>query len=104
MVDTKSRSYSNLGRLSEGEYSVPFFSTPPSPSFVLPVTNAVKMNEWLNKRLCNKLKNKRKKIDTKILPETPRVCIYYSNIISIYKYLHPNKSCQTNPKYNKTVG
>ena len=33
MVDTKSRSYSNLGQLSEGEYSVPFFSTRPSPSF-----------------------------------------------------------------------
>ena len=27
MVDTKSRGYSNSGRLSEGEYSVPFFST-----------------------------------------------------------------------------
>ena len=33
MVDTKSRSYSNSGRLSEGVYSVPFFSTRPSPNF-----------------------------------------------------------------------
>ena len=33
MVDTKSRGYSNSGRLSEGEYLVPFFSTRPSPSY-----------------------------------------------------------------------
>ena len=33
MVDTKSRGYSNSSRLSEGEYSVPFFSTHPSPIF-----------------------------------------------------------------------
>ena len=33
MVGTKSRGYSNSGRLSEGEYSMPFFSTRPSPSF-----------------------------------------------------------------------
>ena len=32
MVDTKSRGYSNSGRLSEGEYSVPFFSTRLSPT------------------------------------------------------------------------
>ena len=32
MVDTKSRGYSNSGRLSESEYSLPFFSTRPSPS------------------------------------------------------------------------
>ena len=31
MVGTKSRSYSNSGRLLEGEYSGPFFSTRPSP-------------------------------------------------------------------------
>ena len=32
MVGTKSHGYSNSGQLSEGEYSVPFFSTHPSPS------------------------------------------------------------------------
>ena len=32
MIGTKSRGYSNLGWLSEGEYSVPFFGTHPSPS------------------------------------------------------------------------
>ena len=32
MVGTKSRGYSNSGRLSEGEYSVPFFCTRPSPT------------------------------------------------------------------------
>ena len=31
MVGTKSRGYSNSGRLSEGEYSMPFFSTRHSP-------------------------------------------------------------------------
>ena len=33
MVGTKSRGYSNLGRLSEGEYSMPFFSTRHSPTY-----------------------------------------------------------------------
>ena len=32
MVGTKSRGYSNSGQLSEGEYSMPFFSTRHSPS------------------------------------------------------------------------
>ena len=32
MVGTKSRGYSNSGWLSEGEYSMPFFSTSHSPS------------------------------------------------------------------------
>ena len=32
MVGTKSRGYSNLGWLSDGEYSMPFFSTRHSPS------------------------------------------------------------------------
>ena len=32
MVDTKSRGYSNLGQLWEGEYLVPIFSTRLSPS------------------------------------------------------------------------
>ena len=32
MVGTKSRGYSNLGRLSEGEYSMPFFGTRHSPN------------------------------------------------------------------------
>ena len=32
MVDTKSCGYSNSGRLSEGEYSMPFFSTRHSPT------------------------------------------------------------------------
>ena len=32
MVDTKFRGYSNSGRLSEGEYSMPFFCTRHSPS------------------------------------------------------------------------
>ena len=34
MVGTKSRGYSNSGRLSEGEYSMPFFSTRYSPSII----------------------------------------------------------------------
>ena len=40
MVGTKSRGYSNSGRLSEGEYSVPFFSTLPSPTLnkILPIS------------------------------------------------------------------
>ena len=32
MVGTKSRGYSNSGQLSEGEYSMPFFSTRHSPT------------------------------------------------------------------------
>ena len=32
MVDIKSHGYSNSGRLWEGEYSMPFFSTRPSPT------------------------------------------------------------------------
>ena len=32
MVGTKSRGYSNSGRFSEGEYSMPFFCTRHSPS------------------------------------------------------------------------
>ena len=32
MVGTKSRGYSNSGRLSEGEYSMPFFGTHHSPN------------------------------------------------------------------------
>ena len=35
MVGTKSRGYSNSGRLSEDKYSVPFFSTRPSPSKII---------------------------------------------------------------------
>ena len=31
MVGTKTRGYSNSGRLSEGEYSMPFLSTRHSP-------------------------------------------------------------------------
>ena len=34
MVGTKSRGYSNSGRLSEGEYSMPFFSTRHSPNVI----------------------------------------------------------------------
>ena len=34
MVGTKSHGYSNSGRLSEGEYSMPFFCTSHSPTFV----------------------------------------------------------------------
>ena len=37
MVGTKSRGYLNSGRLSEGEYSMPFFSTRHSPTFDLAV-------------------------------------------------------------------
>ena len=32
MAGTKSHGYLSLGRLSEGEYSGPFFSTRPSPN------------------------------------------------------------------------
>ena len=32
MVGAKSRGYSNSGQLSEGEYSMPFFSTRHSPN------------------------------------------------------------------------
>ena len=42
MVGTKSRGYSNSGRLSEGEYSGPFFSTRPSPSKTLRLISQVK--------------------------------------------------------------
>ena len=33
MVDTKSRGYSNSGRLSEGQCAMPFISTRPSPTY-----------------------------------------------------------------------
>ena len=45
MVGTKSRCYSNSGRLTEGEYSRPFFSTDPSPSYynVYTITLIIKL-------------------------------------------------------------
>ena len=41
MVGTKSRGYSNSGRLSVGEYSGLFFSTHNSPNFEYSVTHKV---------------------------------------------------------------
>ena len=41
MVGTKSHGYSNSGRLSEGEYSMPFFSTRHSPTSITLFTSLV---------------------------------------------------------------
>ena len=55
MVGTKSRGYSNSGRLSEGEYLMPFFSTRHSPNYYhsetwnLPKTKQKITKLWLRK-------------------------------------------------------